>query len=71
MCEGTLKLSCMHMRIGVSLLLAAGILLADTRFEMEGGIPQVITPYPPYILTPAAPDTPRINGPRVFGARPG
>jgi alpha-galactosidase len=25
----------------------------------------------PYILTPAAPDSPRINGPRVYGARPG
>jgi len=26
---------------------------------------------PPYILTPAAPATPRINGPEVFGVRPG
>ena len=25
----------------------------------------------PYILTPPAPDRPRINGPRVYGARPG
>ena len=25
----------------------------------------------PYILTPAAPATPRINGPNVFGVRPG
>lgn len=27
--------------------------------------------YSEYILTPKAPDTPRINGPRVYGARPG
>jgi hypothetical protein len=26
---------------------------------------------PPYILTPQAPETPRINGAKVFGARPG
>ncbi len=26
--------------------------------------------YSAYILTPAAPDTPRINGPKVYGARP-
>ncbi|HUZ07465.1 MAG TPA: alpha-galactosidase, partial [Candidatus Paceibacterota bacterium] len=25
----------------------------------------------PYILTPPAPHTPRINGPDVFGVRPG
>jgi alpha-galactosidase len=28
-------------------------------------------PVPPYILTPAAPAKPRINGPDVFGVRPG
>ena len=27
--------------------------------------------YSAYILTPPAPDTPRINGPKVYGARPG
>ena len=27
--------------------------------------------YSAYILTPKAPETPRINGPRVYGARPG
>ena len=33
---------------------------------------QDITPadYSAYILTPKAPDTPRINGPKVYGARP-
>ena len=32
-----------------------------------------ITPpdYSKYILTPKAPQTPRINGPKVYGARPG
>ena len=29
------------------------------------------TPAAPYILTPPAPATPRINGPDVFGVRPG
>ena len=50
---------------------------ADARFETTGaktfrtsGEP---TPAPvaPYILTPPAPATPRINGPGVFGVRPG
>ena len=27
--------------------------------------------YSAYILTPKAPDTPRINGPKIYGARPG
>lgn len=30
-----------------------------------------IPDYSAYILTPKAPDTPRINGPKVTGARPG
>ncbi len=29
------------------------------------------TSAPPVILTPPPPDTPRINGPKVFGVRPG
>ncbi len=37
------------------------------------GQDEVITPpdYSKYILTPKAPKTPRINGPKVYGARPG
>lgn len=27
--------------------------------------------YSEFILTPKAPDTPRINGPKIYGARPG
>ena len=32
---------------------------------------QTAPDYSAYILTPKAPDTPRINGPKVYGARPG
>ena len=40
-----------------------------TTFVVSGeAIPDAIAPY---ILTPPAPATPRINGPDVFGARPG
>ena len=36
------------------------------------GLAQETAPdYSAYILTPPAPDTPRINGPKVYGARPG
>ena len=31
----------------------------------------MLPPVAPYILTPAAPATPRINGANVFGVRPG
>ena len=50
---------------------------ADARFEMTAGRPVTIASQPPlayvapYILTPAAPATPRINGANVFGVRPG
>jgi alpha-galactosidase len=50
---------------------------ADAKFETTtaktfktGGEP-VPAPVAPYILTPAAPPTPRINGANVFGVRPG
>ena len=36
-------------------------------FAQEIRIPD----YSSHILTPKAPDTPRINGPKVTGARPG
>ncbi len=49
---------------------------ADAKFEtVAGGIATVGVPSPPviapYILTPTAPATPRINGANVFGVRPG
>ena len=50
---------------------------ADAKFETVAGKPitaageQPLAPVAPYILTPAAPATPRINGANVFGVRPG
>ena len=50
---------------------------ADAKFEMTTGRPVAVASQPPlayvapYILTPAAPATPRINGANVFGVRPG
>ena len=48
---------------------------AEARFSVEGDKPKSVFPpapdEPAVILTPAAPATPRINGPRVFGVRPG
>ncbi len=50
---------------------------ADAKFETAGGKISATggeekpAPVAPYILTPAAPATPRINGANVFGVRPG
>ena len=49
---------------------------ADASFEVSGAQPVALgepklVPVAPYILTPPAPATPRINGPNVFGVRPG
>jgi alpha-galactosidase len=50
---------------------------ADAKFETAAAKTFVASgeklppPVPPYILTPAAPATPRINGANVFGVRPG
>ena len=50
---------------------------ADAKFEMTSGRPATFPVEPPlahvapYILTPPAPATPRINGANVFGVRPG
>jgi alpha-galactosidase len=49
---------------------------AEAKFETAGGrqlatVPEAVLPATPYILTPAAPATPRINGANVFGVRPG
>jgi alpha-galactosidase len=50
---------------------------ADAKFEMASGKPVTVSTelklelVAPYILTPPAPATPRINGANVFGVRPG
>ena len=50
---------------------------ADAKFETAGAKPSTVSGEPqlafvaPYILTPPAPATPRINGANVFGVRPG
>ena len=50
---------------------------ADARFETTGvkiattSSETALAPVAPYILTPTAPATPRINGANVFGVRPG
>jgi len=50
---------------------------ADAKFETVAGRPTTVPGEPalgvvaPYVLTPAAPSTPRINGASVFGVRPG
>ena len=50
---------------------------ADAKFETAGAKPIAIgadavpAPVAPYILTPPAPATPRINGASIFGVRPG
>ena len=50
---------------------------ADAQFETTGAKTfaasgdEPLTPVAPYILTPPAPATPRINGASVFGVRPG
>ena len=46
---------------------------ADARFLVSGAKPRTIDfPYEKgYVLTPPAPPTPRINGAKIFGVRPG
>jgi alpha-galactosidase len=47
--------------------------LADCKIIYSGTKPELFSPQKsePYLLTPKALDSPRINGARVFGARPG
>ena len=46
---------------------------ADAKFEGVKEMPQIVLPpmEEPYMLTPPAAAKPRINGPKVFGVRPG
>jgi len=46
---------------------------ADARFLVTGAkpVPHVVPPEAPYLLTPKPGPAPRLNGPKVYGARPG
>jgi alpha-galactosidase len=46
---------------------------ADARFTVSGArpVPHVVPPEAPYVLTPNPGPAPRLNGPLVYGARPG
>jgi len=46
---------------------------ADAKFQRVKEMPRIVLPpmEEPYILTPPAPAKPRINGPKVYGVRPG
>ena len=48
---------------------------ADAAFEFNGAVPRTVKEITPVeaagILTPSAPREPRINGPKVYGVRPG
>ena len=52
----------------ITLALTAISLSAAAQLPGEDSI--VVPDYSAYILTPKAPDTPRINGPKIYGARP-
>lgn len=52
----------------ITLALMAISLSAAAQLPGEDSI--VVPDYSAYILTPKAPDTPRINGPKIYGARP-
>ena len=59
-----------------ALMMTAAVSQAQTATEARNEImrqaSEVQAPdYSAYILTPKAPDTPRINGPRIYGERPG
>jgi len=55
-----------HLLLALCLSYASNLRAADTNAPAATNAPVA-----PYILTPPAPDTPRINGPNVFGVRPG
>ena len=55
----------------VSIILAALSLSLSAAAQLPGEDEIVVPDYSAYILTPKAPDTPRINGPKVYGAPQG
>ena len=59
--------------IGGILVLAGALLVggAGASTQEHPGAGGTVPDYSSFILTPKAPDTPRINGAKVFGVRPG
>ena len=58
-------------RPAIALILGAVIFAAETSPAQSSGASPANSDVAPPMLTPPAPATPRINGPNVFGARPG
>ena len=54
----------------IIITLAAAAICTAALAQLPGEDSIVVPDYSAYILTPPAPDTPRINGPRIYGARP-
>lgn len=54
----------------ITLIIAAMAISLSAAAQLPGEDSIVVPDYSSYILTPPAPETPRINGPRIYGARP-
>lgn len=54
----------------ISVIIAAMAISLSAAAQLPGEDSIVVPDYSSYILTPPAPETPRINGPRIYGARP-
>ena len=54
----------------ITFIIAAMAISLSAAAQLPGEDSIVVPDYSSYILTPPAPETPRINGPRIYGARP-
>ncbi len=54
----------------ITLIIAAMAISLSAAAQLPGEDSIVVPDYSSYILTPPAPETPRINGPRIYGAHP-
>lgn len=54
----------------ITFIIAVMAISLSAAAQLPGEDNIVVPDYSSYILTPPAPETPRINGPRIYGARP-